>query len=114
GVDLHGNDGEAFFSVAEPRVIPKADTPNTVSVEIGDAQALTADDYRIVPTFNATAAFTGYEIFNTTTGGKVATVQTVPGVEAQWPADGDDPATLGGLVFKFDATAVPVQGNSWL
>lgn len=108
GVDLHGNDGEAFFSVAEPRVIPKADTPNTVSVEIGDAQALTADDYRVVPLFNAPDPFTGYEIFNTTTGGKVA---TVPAGEAQWPAD---PATLGGLVFKFDATSVPVQGNSWL
>lgn len=113
GVDLHGNDGEAFFSVAEPRVIPKSGTPGTVSVEIGDVQALTADDYRVVPLFDADDDFIGYDIINLTTGGKVA--GGIPHDATQWPAAGGDPATLEGLVFKFDTTgADPEPGNSWM
>src|SRR5690606_29695293 len=74
GVDLHGGTGNDFFSVHGPRVVPNvADSANAgnVKARITDANALTADDYRV------TANAGGYVITNLRTKEETA-VTTVP------------------------------------
>ncbi|NLC34900.1 MAG: hypothetical protein GX772_00360 [Alcaligenaceae bacterium] len=76
-----------------------------VQVAIKDANALTADDYKVTPRFDGSGNSDGYEITNLTT--KVVTA--VPAGAAQWPAD---PDTLDGLVFTF-VTSDLVATDSW-
>lgn len=100
GMDLHGQPGGDFFSVAGPKVIPSRGSANTVAVDITDANALAAADYRITPKFNEAGAFTHYELVNVTTGAGPYTIE-----------DGD---THDGLTFSIAADPLPAPGDSWL
>lgn len=87
GVDLHGGTGNDFFSVHGPRVVPNvADSANAgnVKARITDANALTADDYRV------TANAGGYVITNLRTKEETA-VTTVP-----------SDVEVDGVTFTFD------------
>src|SRR5690606_20395309 len=97
GMDLHGEGGMEFFSVADAKVTPSSGSENLVSVKITDVNALTGDDYRIEPKFDADGDFEKYEIFNVTTGAG--------------PYDADSP--FEGLTFTF-TTQDPKAGDSWL
>lgn len=105
GMDLYGDAaGDTgfnadFFSFngaqAAPRVIPATSSAGNqlaVQVSIVDANALTADDYKVTPRFDGGGGFEGYDLTNLTTG------VTIP------VADGD---THEGLAFTIDAAAPP-------
>ncbi|WP_280539322.1 flagellar hook-associated protein FlgK [Chromohalobacter sp. 11-W] len=49
GVDLNGDDGEAFFNVGSPRVMSNSenDGNGSITAEYGDVTKLTSSDYRI-------------------------------------------------------------------
>lgn len=104
GMDLQGSPGVDFFAVGDPKVIPSSGGADSISVEIVDANELTAEDYKITPRFVPNPdpdppSFVGYDITNLTTGAGPTPI-----------ANGD---TYGGLRFTIDA-AVPGPGNSWL
>ena len=99
GMDLHGQPGGDFFSVAGPKVIPSPGAGSAISVTLNDVDGLTADDYRITPKFDADGNFDKYEIVNVTTGAGPYDIT----------ADG-----LDGLSFTVDPSYVPTPGQSWL
>ncbi|MCK0768720.1 flagellar hook-associated protein FlgK [Chromohalobacter canadensis] len=52
GVDLNGDDGEAFFNVGSPRVMSNSENDGTggITAEYDDVNQLTSSDYRITAT----------------------------------------------------------------
>jgi flagellar hook-associated protein 1 FlgK len=118
GEDLSGAAGTDFFTVGAVKPIPNvADAAHAgnVAVSIEDANALTAEDYRVTPRYvpaadpNDAPVFDGYDITNLTT--KATT--SVPVGATQWPPASDPVETLDGLVFTFSGTP-PAPGDSWL
>jgi flagellar hook-associated protein 1 FlgK len=96
GVDLHGGTNTDFFSVHGPRVVPNvADSANAgnVTATITNADALTADDYRV------TANAGGYVITNLRT--KEDTAVTT------FPSD----VEVDGVTFHFAGTSA--VRDSW-
>lgn len=94
GVDLNGNDGEAFFALGSPTVIGSSSNTGGVSMnaEYGDVGELTADDYRL--TYQA--ADDSYSVENLGSG-EVTQLST------------DEDVSIGGVTLTPNGT--PADGD---
>ncbi|MCT8469793.1 flagellar hook-associated protein FlgK [Chromohalobacter canadensis] len=92
GVDLNGDDGEAFFNVGSPRVMSNSENDGTggITAEYDDVNQLTSSDYRITATEDD-----GVYQAERLSDGKTTTLTL----------DGDEKASLDGVSLTFSGDA---------
>ncbi|RXE48419.1 flagellar hook-associated protein FlgK [Chromohalobacter israelensis] len=92
GVDLNGDDGEAFFNIGSPQVMSNSENDGNgeITAEYDDVNQLTSSDYRITATEDD-----GVYQAERLSDGKTTTLTL----------DGDDKASLDGVSLTFSGDA---------
>ncbi|WP_110656019.1 flagellar hook-associated protein FlgK [Salinicola halimionae] len=98
GVDLNGDDGEAFFDIGSPTAISRSSNAGTgsLSAEYGDVSQLTSDDYRL--TYQADGS---YSVENLGSG-DISTVSP----------DADGKLSVGGVTLT--PSGNPAEGDVFM
>src|SRR5690606_18724707 len=112
GHDLNGADGQAFFQVGGPKLIPEL---AGFRAEIADVNGLTGHDYRVNPVFGAGGALEPeqFEITNLSTGVGPVTIgkdDVYEGLKFSYTGAQDGAAPVNVQPTRYAASGVPAGG----